>query len=155
MNISIFAPTGSFGSIEEASIAEDSLDWQAAPGGSHRACTLSFAAVEMRDHLVRVPEIKCHLAALEHESSEQVRADIKITITTLQDQKKRVDDIGSQGYQLSTEIDKAGNPLGYMVLGNDAQGALYGTYELLHAFGFRWFSPDPWDQIAPSKYVFQ
>ena len=41
----------------------------------------------------------------------------------------------------------------YLIAGSDATGALYGAYELLERFGFRWLSPDAWDQITPKEFV--
>ena len=37
----------------------------------------------------------------------------------------------------------------YVVRGGSETALLYGTYELLKQFGFRFFGPDPWDTVIP------
>ena len=153
MKIAVYAPVGSFGSVGRAAVAEDSLDWQLAPNDDHRACILSFAAVELQEHLNRVPEIVCDVMPLDlMEAHDDTVA--SVSISTLADSGEAVKDAPEQGYCIRTDSEGNDNRCRYSIIGNDAQGALYGAYELLHRFGFRWFSPDPWDQVTPERISF-
>jgi len=55
-----------------------------------------------------------------------------------------VDDaLGEQEYTID------GDSAGYRIAGGSPVGAMYGAYALLSRLGFRWFSPDEWDEERP------
>ena len=41
----------------------------------------------------------------------------------------------------------------YVIRGGSETALLYGSYELLKQFGFRFFSPDPWDTVIPEGEI--
>ena len=41
----------------------------------------------------------------------------------------------------------------YVVRGGSETALLYGAYELLKQFGFRFFGPDPWDTVIPEGEI--
>lgn len=51
MKWTIYAPVGSFASVEAAAAGEQSLDWTVREGADHAACTLCYAAVEIAEAL--------------------------------------------------------------------------------------------------------
>ena len=52
-------------------------------------------------------------------------------------------ELGEQEYTVD------GDSGGYRIAGGSPVGAMYGAYALLARLGFRWFSPDEWDEERP------
>ncbi len=156
-HIRIFAPIGGFESVEAAANAEERIDWSSATGPEHEACILSFAAIEIRDALRMVRGVDAQVAPIGRALDAQ-----GIYLTTRRDLE--TGDVGGaegfgigelpaaeQSYAMGTRRRGIGELPAYLIVGADPAGALYGAYELLHRFGFRWWSPDPWDVHVPNE----
>jgi len=62
--VRVYAHAGPFSSVAEAAVAERAVNWRAAEGEAHRACTVCFAASEVAVHLARIPGVDPELAEL-------------------------------------------------------------------------------------------
>ena len=56
--LNIYAPRGSFSTVDEAASAEDKIDWTAKEGADQVASTVSFAAVDIAGLLRKIPGVK-------------------------------------------------------------------------------------------------
>lgn len=151
----ILVPVARFPDVPAAAIGEMQLNWHEKEGLPHEACTLSFAAQEIADAFHQVPGEQAVLVPwkgelpsgsfvlilAQHSFGSHVHAVEKVF-------GKMELPTASQGFRIRTI--QAGTSTGYLILGADRVGALYGVYELLNRFGFRWFSPDPWDAEIPA-----
>lgn len=152
----ITAPKGSFATITKAAQGEDRLDWMAAIGPDHDACTLSFAATECAESLAKLEAVQADLLTWDG----KIPAGCSITILSpawLADHRKAVEkvfgklEIPATGQSFTIRAaagGKKGSPR-YLVLGGSRVGALYGTYELLNRLGFSWLGPDACDTVVP------
>ena len=81
--------------------------------------TAEFAAAELRDLLRKLPDLP------------------PVTVTMCLDPGLMRDEFTLTGRGR------------YALTGGSEAALLYGVYALLHAFGFRFFGPDPWDTVVP------
>jgi hypothetical protein len=125
---------------------EDQVDWDAGGPDADR-CTVAFAAVELRDHLVRtVPQCTIVFSAVLPAAG---RAIVLGPAATLQTQLGlTVKDVpaDAQGYVIRT-IRK--NRL--VLAGGGREGTLYAVYAWLGELGWRWQTPGPAGEIAPAE----
>jgi len=123
---------------------EATVDWNRG-GPEAERCTVAFAAIELRDHLLRtVPGLKFVLR-------EDVPADgptlILGPVATLR-QKLGVTPAevpaDPQGYGLHSLRDDC-----LVLAGGGREGTLYAVYAWLDRLGWRWHTPGPQGEIAP------
>ena len=154
MKWSVLSPQGPFRSVAEAARGEGEVDWTAPEGPAHEACTLSFAAAEATEFLSRVPGVQAEAGVVEDASPEAPFIAV-LTPTALEAADGWVSERfgrvrppeAEQSFAIRTI--REGEASGYLVLGRDRAGALYGTYELLRRLGFRWLGPDDHDTHVP------
>ena len=152
----ILAPVADFATVEAAGLGEELIDWNSPEAAQHEACTLSFAALEIAAALNKVPG---ESAALQPWRGEIPSQPFVLILTTSAVTAGGRDAAGAwcKGMELPRPEQafiirtcRQGETTGYLIVGADRIGALYGAYEWLNRMGFRWFSPDPWDAETPT-----
>ncbi len=159
-NTTIMVDHGIFPTPEFAAYAEYSVDWSGDNISRMNACTESYAAVELRNHLcsrldldtgnpLHVPLVSIHAGPAENAiilwnlSNFPTPGYInQVILDNNLDQK--LDQSG--GFALIP----ADNRL--LIIGHDRIGTLYGVYHLLEQFGVRWYAPGVLGQVI-SKSV--
>jgi hypothetical protein len=149
-----FAP---FPSAEAAGHAEAKVDWLDADTRDDRACTESFAALELEYYLRKVTGHADDFAVVGDEKtpdgelvvvgspkSNAVAAKLAAALGTSDEAIAR---LGEEGYRIKT-AEVAGRRV-TLVAGGGRVGTLYAVYDLLHRMGCRWFSPAPFDEDVP------
>ncbi|MCX5642742.1 MAG: DUF4838 domain-containing protein [Candidatus Omnitrophica bacterium] len=159
MVLNVYAPKGSFLTVEEAASAEDKIDWTAKEGTDQVASTVSFAAVDIAGLLQKIPGVKIKIQPGDC-PKEPEPAIILLVSSLFNKHKKTLKElfgeievpVDEQSFIIKSGVasEKNGLPL-YLVLGADRAGAMYGAYELLNTFGFRWFGPDAWEDETPDR----
>ena len=151
----VYASPGPFAGVAEAAAGERAVDWSAPEGAAHRACTTCFAAAEVASFLGRIDGVAAELGNLTSPAPAPDDA-LRVAIVAREELDlargfglRATPPDAPESYAVVTGRDEAGRR--YLVVGSDRAGALYGAYELLRAFGFRWLSPDPWDTIMPAR----
>ena len=156
MNWKILAPKGPFQTVAVAARGEQEVDWTAEEGVEQQACTLSFAAVETAEFLSKLPDVQAEARAFEGTFPETPFVAI-LTPSALENARDQATDLfgavelpeEEQSFVIKTARRGETDACGYLVLGNDRAGALYGAYELLQQLGFRWLGPDEYDTCVP------
>ena len=139
----VLASRGPFSTVSEAARGEQDVDWSAGEGAEQEACTLCFAASEAAEFLSMVPEVQAKVSAFDGEFSGMPFIAV-LTSSSYQAARGKAEEIfgevelpvRGQSFVLKTARRSEGEAYGYLVLGSDRAGALYGTYELLHQLGF-------------------
>ncbi len=152
MDWKILAPKGNFQTVEEAARGEREVDWIAEEGAEQEACTLAFAAVEAAEFLSKIPDVQAEVDAFEGVFPEAPFIAV-LGPSAFAEARERVS-VGEaalpeveQSFVIKTVREQ--NACGYLVLGSDRAGALYGVYELLEQMGFRWPGPAEYDTHIP------
>ncbi len=127
-------------------IGEDQINWNAGGPDTER-CTVAFAAVELRDHLVQmVPQCTIVFSA---ELPVTGAAIVLGPVATLHDQLglaiKGVP-ADPQGYTIrSTRKNRL------VLTGGGREGTLYAVYTWLEELGWRWQEPGAAGELAPAQ----
>ena len=156
MKWTVLAPKGPFGSAAKAARGEQDVDWTAAEGASHEACTLAFAADEAVEFLSKVEGVQAQLGDLGGGLPETPYIMV-LGPSTLGAAKPEVEKAfgavevpdGEQSFSIRTTVEDGRR--GYLVVGSDRAGGMYGTYEVLQQLGFRWLGPDEYDTHIPDR----
>ena len=156
MTWTVVAPKGPFSGVADAARGEQQVDWTAAEGAAHEACTLSFAAVEATDFLSGIPGVEATAAALDGALPE-APCIVILTPSALEGVREQTEAAfgkvappeKDQSFAIKTARSDDGEACSYLVLGHDRAGALYGAYELLQRLGFRWLGPGAYDTCIP------
>lgn len=154
--VTIIVNKGPFGSVEEAAVGEEKVNWWDANLADDRACTECFAAMELA-HL---------LPACTSLSTNQIRIQSLGTLPTTED----VILIGSrrsnpliasrnlpQEAKLTTEqsfrihAEREGKRIITVIEGKDRFGTLYGVYAFLEQLGMRFYGLGQHGTVRPSK----
>lgn len=110
---------------------ESKIDFRKEPERAAR-CTLSFAAMELRDYLVRTLTVG-QVRIVDRAGGVDLA--IRLAVQDSADRNER--------FRFEPE------PQGLTIIGQGRTGVLYGVYELLRMQGWRWYAPGPQGQIAP------
>jgi hypothetical protein len=124
---------------------EEQIDWNRG-GLEAERCTVAFAAIELRDHLVRT------VSGLKIVLSDEPPTDGPTVI---------VGPVATLREKLGVTLaDAPGDPQGYVLqslrddclvlAGGGREGTLYAVYAWLDRLGWRWHTPGPQGEIAPS-----
>jgi len=120
---------------------EDEIDFRRDPAAANR-CTLAFAALELKDHLVQTlsdSSITYHSYSGEESSPHQEPGDFDVRLEI------KPGDHPPGTYQLVSRADRL------TIIGSDRVGVLYGAYHLLKLQGWRWLAPGDKGVIRPAK----
>ncbi len=150
----IFAPKDRFASPEEAAFAEMQVDWQNPASSEANACTLSFAAWEIKDAFSRIGNTEAILCGLEqpathdgaqiwifsqdHRSGAPLPSHIRNAVIPAGDDP--------QAYTIS--MADTPEPV-VVIVGNTRVGGLYGAYAFLGHLGCRWFGGEEEESVYP------
>lgn len=142
-----------FESVEIAANAEAEIDWRRGPMRERNACTLSYAAIDLRHHLRRVAPGDFEIERLSSELGER-----RIVLTTLAEAQSHpalADLIAA--HPLATRLSAPGGYAwvpqgdGLVIVGRDRAGTLYGVYAFLESQGIRWFGPEEHEWHLPDR----
>jgi hypothetical protein len=143
-----------FASPEIAAKSEAEFAWDDRNSDEAIACTLGYAAVELRDHLEAIIPNPVEFAPLAESLGSQT-----ITVSTLE-QARGLPVIGAElETQLSAHDDLPPGSFvilpvaeGVAIVGQDRTGALYGVYSFLEYQGIRWYGPEAhethWPEVS-------
>jgi hypothetical protein len=153
-SITVLAPKASFETVRAAAGGEMTVDWMQAENAQQEACTLCFAAVDAADHLARIPGVEVKAT----DFTGEIPASPFILV--LGPQSFERDNVKLQALfgEVACPSDEqsfiirsaGGSACGYLVLGADRAGAMYGVYTLMRELGFRWLGPDDYDTFIPN-----
>lgn len=150
--LAIVADPGRFASIEEAAFAERDIDWWDGDEADDRACTESFAAVELQRFLPRAlgwAEDDVVLRTVD--SLRWLPGDVPFIALG----QTAVDELPAR--QFATPQSFHIHPMqlderrGLAIRGGSRIGTLYGAYELLHRVGVRFYGLGESGTIVPDK----
>ncbi len=140
-----------FGSVAEAAHAEAEVDWRRGPLRERNACTLSYAALELREHLERVSEARFEFTSLGDEPVEQ-----SLMLATMQEARSHpfLSELVRE-HALAARLEQEGSyalvphESGLAIIGGDRAGVLYGVYGFLESLGIRWYGPEAHESYFP------
>jgi len=158
-NWSVLSPIDGFKTVEEASLAEESLNWGQTDDPRLDACTLSFAATEISGIFNKIAGESCMICPL---SADIPSVNLVLLLTPAILSRLRSLPIiaqfinsvsipqSPQSFTIRTFTKDARTI--YFIAGFDRTGTLYGAYELLNRLGVSWFSPDSHDTDIPHAF---
>ena len=132
MNYSVIVSPGPFGDIRSAAAGEERIDWwDDSQLAAQTACTLCFAATELKKFLPGK-------VTLRKQGEPVPEADIKIFLET------GAIGLPAEGFRIT------GSESTIRLTGADRVGALYAAYALLERFGLRFTEPGEPDRTTPN-----
>jgi hypothetical protein len=155
--LTIIAPAGLFGSVEQAAAAESLVRWNDGNPTDDDACTEAYAAIELRDVLRRCPGFERRDFRLV--AGGQLPADgdcIVLGNTRSQPLVRELDavpsDRGSRdAFRIRARRD--GGRTVWVVAGAGRTGTLYGAMALLERLGVRFYGPAEAETVLPRDAV--
>ncbi|MCK4888130.1 MAG: DUF4838 domain-containing protein [Planctomycetes bacterium] len=143
-DVTIVANPGNFPSIEKAAYAEKQVDFWDADKTDERACSESFAAVELKNFLIKVTDLKD--TDIKFASPDKMPAKGDIFLLGSEASNKLIAKY-SEGKNLSFNSDESFNIRTTkddsrtitIIEGSDRVGTMYGVYEYLNKLGIRFF----------------
>jgi hypothetical protein len=138
--------------LQSAAGAEDTIDWNdAGTQNQQRACTLSFAALELKQHLAQALASDIAVSLPEDVNGEpsvilMLASNPDIDGFLSAEEVLEAEGLPTQGYMI---IPKAPH---LVITGSAPAGILYGVYGLLEELGFRWFAPSSLWAYIPNIY---
>lgn len=153
----IFSPRDRFASPREAAFAEKEVDWQNPASSEANACTLGFAAWEIKEAFSRIGNTAATLCGLEQPGRPGTA---EVWLFT-QDHRPsslppHVSDAvtptssNPQAYAIS--MADTPDPI-VIIVGNTRVGGLYGAYAFLNYLGCRWFGVEDEESVHPESLV--
>ncbi len=135
-----------------ASESEASFSWENRHSTEAIACTLGYAAVELRDHLERITPAAVDFVPLTEAGEPQTiivatvsqAASLPTVAAALHSHLPPGRGLGAGAYL----IFPVGDTLA--IVGQDRTGALYGVYSFLEYQGVRWYGPEPHEIFLPT-----
>jgi hypothetical protein len=149
-SLRIFVDSAPFPSVDDAAEAEERVDWRGSDIRAMNACTLSYAATELRRHVRLLTGEELSIASPGKGNSPG------IYILALDD-----DSVPSQarpviaGKKLAEHLTVSGSfalvphRQSLYLIGNDRAGALYAVYNFLEMQGIRWYEPGEENTYIP------
>jgi hypothetical protein len=141
-----------FAGVEAAAQAEAQVDWRRGPIRQRNACTLSYAALELRDHLERVSHARFEFSRMDDDPAGQ-----SFALATLQEARANPSlHRLIQEYALDSRLEGddsyalVPHDEGLAIIGRERTGVLYGVYGYLESLGIRWYGPEPHEWVFPA-----
>ena len=143
-DITIVANPGNFETTEKAAYAEDKVDFWDADKTDERACTESFAAVELKNFLIKVTDLKDGDIKFTTPDKMPAAGDVFLlgsgTSNKLIAKYSKGKDFGfTTDESFNIRIINDSNRTITIIQGCDRIGTLYGVYEYLNKLGIRFF----------------
>jgi hypothetical protein len=140
----IYVDFSPYTSVEEASVAEATIDWSQENSQKMIACTESFAAVELKNFLLDIFKESADQQSFKIQKLTNNIPANSIIITDISNPQMQ-EIIASENLDVNLEIEESfaiipQNDKIY-IIGFDRVGSLYGTYHFLEMIGVRWFAP--------------
>ncbi|HPS55002.1 MAG TPA: alpha-glucuronidase family glycosyl hydrolase, partial [Sedimentisphaerales bacterium] len=143
-DITIVANPANFGTIEKAACAEKQVNFWDADKTDDRACTESFAAVELKTFLIKVAESNDTNIKFAATDSMPAKGDVFL-LGSLTSNKLIAELSKGKDFNFTTDesfnirtVKDAGRTI-TIIQGSDRVGTLYGVYEYLNKLGIRFF----------------
>ncbi len=160
--VAIVAGSGRFATLEEAAVSEARVAWNDADPSDDAACTIGFAAVELARYLRLMSRGPAEVRLLRPEAAAARERGLRIRLATLAEisSEERVrlgiepgsgEALGEEGYVVKTV--REGDSVSIYIVGETRVGVLYGTYDLLHRLGVRWFAPGTNNEEVPERDI--
>lgn len=147
-----------FKTVEEAAQAEATVDWMGPDTRRQNACTLAYAALELKTHLEKLEWKDGSSPAFPFHSATGTVPRKAFILTTLRDVN------GFDGLKpaverldLATQLREPGSfalvPDGdrLFLVGSDRAGTLYSVYHYLESLGIRWYGPSEAATYLPTS----
>jgi len=156
--ITIMVNQGPFAGIEQAAQGEEQVNWWDDNHADDRACTESFAAVELAKFLPRCTNLAANDIKLQPADKLPQAGDVILIGSSLsnpliaaQPARKGAKLENCEAFNIRTN--QEGGRTVTIIEGSDRQGALYGTYSYLEQLGIRFFGLGEQGTIYPDKPV--
>ena len=157
-NVDIVVDLGEYSRAERAATDEANVGWHDGDPKDDIVCTHAFAATELQHYLrkatgddddfsiydddARIPEHD--LILIGGPDSNAVTAKMRGRLNLSRDS---LNGVGREGYIIKTG--ESGSRRVLVIAGGGRVGTLYGTYDLLHRLGCRWFAPGELHEEIP------
>lgn len=143
-----------FPSVENAANGESTLTWEDRHSPAANACTLGYAAMELREHLRQITPHNYAFAAPTSDLSART-----IWLTTA-DQTTSHPTLASQIDFAAQELPSGAYAIipaegSLVIVGADRIGTLYGVYAFLESLGVRWYGPEAHETHLPTPTELQ
>ena len=148
---------GPFPSAEIGGHAEATVDWLDGDKTDDNACTECFAALELQRHLRRITTRANDFAIVDDDKAPAGELILvggpasNAVSRELGDRlgigAKSLSDLGPEGYRIKSATVNGRRVT--LVAGGSRVGTLYGSYDLLHRMGCRWFAPGETHEDVP------
>jgi len=158
--VTILANPGPFGSVQQAALAEQQVNWQDADLTDDKACTESFAATELRHFLALCADAREQEISLA--GPEQLPARGDVFLIGSGDSNPLIGTLKSpDGKAPRPHLAESFRILAYrqdgrtitVIQGADRAGALYGVYAYLEQLGVRFYGVGAQDTWLPTRPV--
>lgn len=149
-SLRIFVDSAPFAGAEEAAGAEEQVDWRGSDIRAMNACTLSYAATELRGHLLRVTGVEFPIATPGKADSAGIYI-LALDDASVPSAAKTV----IAGKKLASLLTVSGSFAlaphrgSLYLIGKDRAGALYAVYHFLEMQGIRWYEPGEENTYVP------
>jgi hypothetical protein len=151
----IVVETTPFPSAEAAATGEASVSWQDRDGPEAIACTLGYAAVELRDHLQKIVA-NASEASFPLRSAAKPQAENTLRLVVWDPDKSDPAIANLLSEEQATNLRRARGAFAIVphktslfIIGADRTGTLYGTYAFLESLGVRWYGPEAHEIYLP------
>lgn len=156
--VTIIVNPGNFKSIEKAAYAEEQVDFWDADKTDDRACSESFAAVELKSFLIKVTMLKD--TDINFATDDKLPAtgdvfllgsDISNKLIAQYSKNKDLSFTTDESFNIRTVKDN--NRTITIIQGDDRVGTIYGVYEYLNKLGIHFFGLSEQGTIYPKNKV--
>lgn len=143
-DVTIVANPGNFESIEKAAYAEKQVDFWDDDFADERACSESFAAVELKNFLIKVTDLKDTDIKFTSPDKMPAKGDVFLLgseasnkLIAKYSEGKNLSFNSNESFNIRTTKD--GSRTITIIEGSDRVGTMYGVYEYLNKLGIRFF----------------
>jgi len=157
-DITIVANPGNFKSIKEAAYAEKQVDFWDADKTDERACSESFAAVELKKFLLKVTDLKDADIKFATDDKMPAKGDVFLLgswasnkLVAKYSKGKKFTFTTEESFNIRT-IKEDGRTI-TIIQGLDRVGTMYGVYEYLNKLGIRFFGLGEDGTVYPKNKV--
>lgn len=145
-----------FGSVTEAASGETQIDWADRNSPSAVACTLGYAAVDLRRHLEQITPHDFRFASLEPDRPNTISLVTLEQATAHPEWSRLMEETGLSQRQLKPgAFALLPTEDALLVVGSDRTGVLYGVYDFLERMGVRWYGPEAHEIHLPAPSPIQ
>ena len=154
--VTILVNKGKFATLEEAANADDKVNWVDADRSDDRACSESFAALELMHFLPLCSTVPAEKISINTTGKLPLQGDV-IILGSRQSNKlinilkaTQTGELKSdQSFRIQT-ISKEGRTI-TIIEGKDRQGTLYGVYDYLETLGINFFGLGEQGTVYPKQ----